>query len=104
MTVIKTQESRVKTDLKHGPQDKPKQVRMLHQRIDNPRNYYFIVSLTQLFWEKRLQGLHACDMNEEEFQNLELPRNLKGIILLVPNSFFILLYNSNAFLQLLVPM
>lgn len=57
VTVIKTQESRVKSDLKHGPQDKPK----------------------QLFWEKRLQGLRACGMNEEEFQNLELPRNLKAV-------------------------
>ncbi|KAI5651619.1 methyl-CpG binding domain-containing protein [Phthorimaea operculella] len=39
VTVYKTQESKVKTDLKHGTQEKPK----------------------QLFWEKRLEGLTACD-------------------------------------------
>ncbi|XP_045450302.1 methyl-CpG-binding domain protein 3 [Melitaea cinxia] len=41
VTVYKTQESKVKTDLKHGTQEKPK----------------------QLFWEKRLEGLTACDAN-----------------------------------------
>ncbi|XP_026326009.1 methyl-CpG-binding domain protein 2 isoform X2 [Hyposmocoma kahamanoa] len=39
VTVYKTQESKVKTDLKHGNQEKPK----------------------QLFWEKRLEALTACD-------------------------------------------
>ncbi|KAF8794730.1 Methyl-CpG-binding domain protein 2 like protein [Argiope bruennichi] len=33
----------------------------------------------QLFWEKRLQGLRASDMDEEAFPNFELPRNMKGI-------------------------
>lgn len=32
----------------------------------------------QLFWEKRLQGLRASDMDEEAFNNFELPRNMKG--------------------------
>ncbi|XP_032514439.1 methyl-CpG-binding domain protein 2-like isoform X2 [Danaus plexippus] len=41
VTVYKTQESKVKTDLKQGTQEKPK----------------------QLFWEKRLEGLTACDAN-----------------------------------------
>lgn len=41
VTVYKTQDSKVKTDLKHGTQEKPK----------------------QLFWEKRLEGLTACDAN-----------------------------------------
>jgi methyl-CpG-binding domain protein 2 len=57
VTVIKTQESKVKTDFKHGPQEKPK----------------------QLFWEKRLQDLRACDMDEEEFRPVELPSNLKPV-------------------------
>jgi len=57
VTVVKTQDSKVKTDFKHGPQEKPK----------------------QLFWEKRLQGLRACDINEEELQILELPRNIKAV-------------------------
>ncbi|XP_068622580.1 methyl-CpG-binding domain protein 2 isoform X2 [Battus philenor] len=41
VTVYKTQESKVKTDLKQGTQEKPK----------------------QLFWEKRLENLTACDAN-----------------------------------------
>lgn len=57
VTVIKSLDGRVRTDLKHGPQDKPK----------------------QLFWEKRLQGLKASDMNEESFNNFELPKNMKGV-------------------------
>lgn len=55
VTIYKTQESKVKTDLKHGPQDKPK----------------------QLFWEKRLEGLRACDIDGMALSAIELPRGLK---------------------------
>ncbi|GAB6025123.1 hypothetical protein CHUAL_010549 [Chamberlinius hualienensis] len=57
VTVVKTQEGRSKAELKHGPQDKPK----------------------QLFWEKRLQGLYACGMDEQELLELDLPKNLKAV-------------------------
>jgi len=49
--------STTKADLKHGPQEKPK----------------------QLFWERRLQGLSACDQYDNNVQAFELPRNMKGI-------------------------
>jgi len=49
--------SRVKTDLKHGPQEQPK----------------------QLFWEKRLQNLRACDQSGEEMIAMELPRMMQGV-------------------------
>lgn len=51
------QEGMVKTDLKPGNQDKPK----------------------QLFWEKRLEGLRACDIDGSEFGPIELPRGLKAV-------------------------
>ncbi|KAL3867204.1 hypothetical protein ACJMK2_044424 [Sinanodonta woodiana] len=58
VTVIRNRpESKTKTDIKHGNQDQPK----------------------QLFWEKRLQGLHARDVMEDVIQSLELPRNVQGI-------------------------
>ncbi|KAL0271636.1 UNVERIFIED_CONTAM: hypothetical protein PYX00_008666 [Menopon gallinae] len=58
VTVHRTQnEGKVKSDFKHGPQDKPK----------------------QLFWEKRLEGLRACDVDGHEFNSMELPRSLKTI-------------------------
>ncbi|KAL5003944.1 hypothetical protein ScPMuIL_017400 [Solemya velum] len=58
VTVIRNrQESKTKTDLKHGPQEPPK----------------------QLFWEKRLQGLLASDDTQEQLQPLDLPKNVQGI-------------------------
>ncbi|RWS28362.1 Methyl-CpG-binding domain protein 2-like protein [Leptotrombidium deliense] len=58
VTVIKTQkDSKVKLDLKHGPPEKPK----------------------QLFWEKRLENLRAINMDEEEYENFKLPKNMKAI-------------------------
>lgn len=57
VTVYKTQESKTKTDFKHGTQEKPK----------------------QLFWEKRLEGLRACDIDGVEFEGMELPRGLKPV-------------------------
>jgi len=57
VTVVKTQESRVKQDFKHGHQEKPK----------------------QLFWEKRLEGRRACDPSGIELSALELPKGVAGV-------------------------
>ncbi|XP_018561518.1 methyl-CpG-binding domain protein 2-like [Anoplophora glabripennis] len=57
VTVYKTQESKVKTDYKNGNQEKPK----------------------QLMWEKRLEGLRACDVDGFEFEAMELPKALKPV-------------------------
>lgn len=57
VTVCKTQESKVKTDFKHGVQEKPK----------------------QLIWEKRLEALRACDVDGAEFESMELPKVLKAV-------------------------
>lgn len=58
VTVYKTQESKVKSDYKNnGNQEKPK----------------------QLLWEKRLEGLRACDLDGTEFEAMELPKGLKPV-------------------------
>ncbi|KAK9875981.1 hypothetical protein WA026_011081 [Henosepilachna vigintioctopunctata] len=57
VTVIKTQDSKVKSDYKNGNQEKPK----------------------QLMWEKRLEGLRACDVDGVEFDGMELPKGLKPV-------------------------
>ncbi|XP_055691490.1 methyl-CpG-binding domain protein 2 [Lutzomyia longipalpis] len=57
VTVNKTQESKVKTELKHGVQERPK----------------------QLFWEKRLEGLRACDVDGHEFTAIEMNKGLKPV-------------------------
>lgn len=57
VTVYKNQESVVNPDLKYGPQEKPK----------------------QLFWEKRLEGLRACDTDGYELQAVDLPTGLKAV-------------------------
>ncbi|XP_056642176.1 methyl-CpG-binding domain protein 2 [Diorhabda carinulata] len=57
VTVYKLQESKVKNDYKNGNQEKPK----------------------QLIWEKRLEGLRACDMDGFEFEAMELPKGLKPV-------------------------
>ncbi|XP_046373652.1 methyl-CpG-binding domain protein 2-like isoform X2 [Haliotis cracherodii] len=58
VTVIRNRpESQTKTELKHGPQDPPK----------------------QLFWEKRLQSQSARDLVEEvENLSMDLPKNMQG--------------------------
>ncbi|XP_029038652.1 methyl-CpG-binding domain protein 2 isoform X3 [Osmia lignaria lignaria] len=56
VTIYKTQEGKVK-DIKHGNQEKPK----------------------QLFWEKRLEGLRACDPDGYEFDAMDLPKSLKPV-------------------------
>lgn len=57
VTVYKMQDGKVKSDFKHGPQEKPK----------------------QLFWEKRLEGLRACDVGGMELDAMELPRGLRAV-------------------------
>ncbi|XP_052277945.1 methyl-CpG-binding domain protein 3-like isoform X2 [Dreissena polymorpha] len=58
VTVIRNHtDSVTKTDLKHGPQEQPK----------------------QLFWEKRLHGLRASDSAEELMLSLDLPKSIQGI-------------------------
>ncbi|XP_037923524.1 methyl-CpG-binding domain protein 2 isoform X1 [Hermetia illucens] len=57
VTVHKTQEGKVKHDLKHGTQDKPR----------------------QLFWEKRLEGLRSCDVTGMEFGPIDLPKSIKPV-------------------------
>lgn len=56
VTVYRNQESKVKAD-KNGNQEKPK----------------------QLMWEKRLEGLRACDIDGFEFEAMELPKGLKAV-------------------------
>ncbi|XP_019876378.1 methyl-CpG-binding domain protein 2 [Aethina tumida] len=57
VTVYKSHDSKVKTDYKNGNQEKPK----------------------QLIWEKRLEGLRACDLDGTEFEAMELPKGLKAV-------------------------
>lgn len=37
------------------------------------------ISIFQLFWEKRLEGLRACDPDGYEFDAMDLPKNLKPV-------------------------
>ncbi|EDS29406.1 methyl-cpg binding protein [Culex quinquefasciatus] len=59
VTVVRSQdgEGKVKRDLQHGTQVKPK----------------------QLFWEKRLENLRANNVYNEEIGSLELPKRLKSV-------------------------
>ncbi|XP_075219311.1 methyl-CpG-binding domain protein 2 isoform X2 [Lycorma delicatula] len=57
VTVIKQMEGKVKTEFKHGGQEKPK----------------------QLFWEKRLEGMRPCDTEGNELHAMELPKGLKAV-------------------------
>uniref|UniRef100_A0A182QMJ0 MBD domain-containing protein n=1 Tax=Anopheles farauti TaxID=69004 RepID=A0A182QMJ0_9DIPT len=60
VTVVRSQESdngKVKRDLQHGNQVKPK----------------------QLFWEKRLENLGASNTHNEEIGSIELPKRLRAI-------------------------
>lgn len=59
VTVIRSHpDSKVRTDLKHGPPDS--------------------VQPRQLFWEKSLMGLKCCGLNEEVLQSIDLPSKIKG--------------------------
>ncbi|KAH9488659.1 Methyl-CpG-binding domain protein 2 [Bulinus truncatus] len=58
VTVVRNRpESKSKAELKHGIQEQPKQI----------------------FWEKRLQGLRACDSNEEIIPSMELPKQMQSV-------------------------
>ncbi len=57
VTVHKNDESVINAELKYGPQEKPK----------------------QLFWEKRLEGLRACDTDGYELRAMDLPMGLKAV-------------------------
>ncbi|XP_063981447.1 methyl-CpG-binding domain protein 3 isoform X1 [Diachasmimorpha longicaudata] len=74
VTIYKTQEGKVK-DIKHGSQEKPKQdgadkTDSKYGSQDKPK---------QLFWEKRLEGLRACDPDGYEFDGMDLPKTLKPV-------------------------
>lgn len=57
VTIHKNHASEVKTELKHGKQEKPR----------------------QLFWEKRLENMNACDVDGSQFSDIELTKNLKPV-------------------------
>jgi len=58
ITLVKNfPDGKVKSDYKHGTQERPK----------------------QLFWEKSLQGLRACDITEQQLLNVQLPKALRHI-------------------------
>jgi len=57
VTIIKSQESKVRQELKHGRQEKPR----------------------QLFWEKRLENLDVFQSNEETSEKNHLPLNMKPV-------------------------
>ncbi|EZA60337.1 hypothetical protein DMN91_010555 [Ooceraea biroi] len=74
VTIYKTQEGKVK-DIKHGTQDKPKQ-----EGVDKTDGKYGSQDKPkQLFWEKRLEGMRACDSAGYEFDAMDLPKNLKPV-------------------------
>ncbi|GIY48159.1 methyl-CpG-binding domain protein 2 [Caerostris darwini] len=57
VTIVRNQDSKGRTDITHGPQEKPKQI----------------------FWEKRLQGIHACDKKGNVIKTFELPPKIKAV-------------------------
>ncbi|XP_053975787.1 methyl-CpG-binding domain protein 3 isoform X1 [Hylaeus anthracinus] len=74
VTIYKTQEGKVK-DIKHGNQEKPKQ-----EGADKTDGKYGSQDKPkQLFWEKRLEGLRACDPDGFEFDAMDLPKSLKPV-------------------------
>ncbi|XP_071565013.1 methyl-CpG-binding domain protein 3 isoform X2 [Temnothorax nylanderi] len=75
VTIYKTQEGKVK-DVKHPcTQEKPKQ-----EGADKTDGKYGSQDKPkQLFWEKRLEGLRACDTDGYEFDAMDLPKNLKPV-------------------------
>ncbi|KAL6258646.1 methyl-CpG-binding domain protein 3 isoform X1 [Pogonomyrmex barbatus] len=75
VTIYKMQEGKVK-DIKHsGTQEKPKQ-----EGADKTDGKYGSQDKPkQLFWEKRLEGLRACDPDGYEFDAMDLPKNLKPV-------------------------
>jgi len=52
-----------------------------NKRPDTGKSEFFTSTgcvLCQLFWEKRLEGLFACDKNGEKMTSLQLPHNIQG--------------------------
>ncbi|XP_043277409.1 methyl-CpG-binding domain protein 2 isoform X1 [Venturia canescens] len=74
VTIYKTQEGKVK-DIKHGNQEKPKQEGA--EKTDG--KYGSQDKPKQLFWEKRLEGMRACDPDGYEFEAMDLPKTLKPV-------------------------
>ncbi|XP_072748996.1 methyl-CpG-binding domain protein 3 isoform X2 [Anoplolepis gracilipes] len=75
VTIYKTQEGKVKDGIKHSIQEKPKQ-----EGTDKTDGKYGSQDKPkQLFWEKRLEGLRACDSDGYEFDGMDLPKNLKPV-------------------------
>lgn len=59
VTVVRNQsDGTTRIDLKHGPQEQPR----------------------QLFWERSLQSLHACDEDEELLKPIDLPSRIQGVL------------------------
>ncbi|XP_029166085.1 methyl-CpG-binding domain protein 3 [Nylanderia fulva] len=74
VTIYKSQEGKVK-DIKHNVQEKPKQ-----EGADKTDGKFGSQDKPkQLFWEKRLEGLRACDSDGYEFDGMDLPKNLKPV-------------------------
>ncbi|XP_074113372.1 methyl-CpG-binding domain protein 2 isoform X1 [Cotesia typhae] len=75
VTIYKTQDRKVSKDVKHSAQDKPKQ-----EGADKTDSKYCSQDKPkQLFWEKRLEGLRACDPDGYEFNGMDLPKTLKPV-------------------------
>ncbi|KAH0955067.1 hypothetical protein HN011_005652 [Eciton burchellii] len=74
VTIYKMQDGKVK-DVKHGTPEKPKQEGV--EKSDG--KYGSQDKPKQLFWEKRLEGMRACDPDGYEFDAMDLPKNLKPV-------------------------
>ena len=77
VTIIKSQECKVRLELKHGRQEKPRQVTIANVNIW--QKFENVILFVQLFWEKRLEGLEVSQPNEESSEKNNLPLNLKPV-------------------------
>lgn len=88
VTVYKPNETTVKSDVKHGSQEKPKQL-FWEKRLEVMKfilNQIYVVSQSNdntVLKKKNLvflyQGLRACDVDGIEFGPIELPKGLKAV-------------------------
>lgn len=74
VTVIRSADGKVRTDFKHGPQDKPKQVRNFKGFFFfNYSVYYFLLYLGSLMQRKKKRVLHLktplCCSNYKHMAN-----------------------------------
>ncbi|XP_014209071.1 methyl-CpG-binding domain protein 3 isoform X1 [Copidosoma floridanum] len=74
VTIYKILDGKVK-EIKHGNQEKPKQEGA--NRIES--KYNSKEKPKQLFWEKRLEGLRACDPDGYELSGMDLPKITKPV-------------------------